>query len=326
MAKNVGFETNVEQSDPSILSPLPFENLLFSRVELRDLGLTLPIGIFSNSDRFQEFTLHPYNGDIELLLGRLVESNSDREGNVKEPIRILKEFLPHVINTIGGQPLPDLARSLSLSSQRLIEGMYFADVMTLLLAIRLQAQGSEIAMAANCPKCNTLSADNPDKGRGFHDLGSVEVKVMLDLHQKPVFELALPEPFSLFEDTITRLWVEPLKLYQLDRLLKSTTGNPGDLDQIYQMVSGIPESQTYRNVRGQVFNNSIYQALCVSRSGGVSKNKSVLYKAIGKLQAGPVMEVSMDCANPRCRWEWKQGLPWMMFRQFLYFPAEATEE
>lgn len=309
----------------STLSAIPLADLKIEEIELHDLGNTLPVGIICGDECLKDFTLNPYSADYEIALGRLVEANTDREGNLKDPVKVIKEFLPLVINTIGGQPLKDLARNLSTSTSRLIEGMYWGDVTTLFLALRLQAQGFEIAMAAKCPKCGTLAEDNPKKGRSYHDLSSVTIKVIRDLTQKPLIELTLPEGFKIFEDTITRLWLEPLKLYQFDRLLKSTSGNPKDMDQIYQMVVGIPDSEAYRNVRGQVFDESIYRALCSSPNGRVSPNKNALYKAVNKIQPGPAMWIEMDCVNPMCKNAWEQPLPWLSFREFLYFSADSDD-
>lgn len=327
-AKNSGgFEASAiaPEDNSSTLHAIPLADLKIEEIELHDLGNILPVGIICGDECLKDFTLNPYNADYELMLGRLVESNTDREGNLKDPVKVIKEFLPYVINTIGGQLLKDLAKAMSTSAPRLIEGMYWGDVTTLFLALRLQAQGFEIAMAAKCPKCGTLAEDNPQKGRSYHDLSSVKIKVIRDLKQKPLIEVPMPESFKLFEDDITRLWLEPLKLYQFDRLLKSTSGNPKDLDQIYQMVVGIPDSGVYRNVRGQVFDEGIYRALCTSSTGRVSPNKNALYKAVNKIQPGPAMWIDMDCVNPMCKNVWEQPLPWLSFREFLYFSADSND-
>jgi len=324
---SAGF-TNLEAPEEvSTSSAIPFEQLKFDEVELGDLGNSLPVGVFTpDGDRLQEFTLLPYSGNHEIALGKLIEANTGREGTMKEPMKVLREFLPHVIETIGGIPLKEVAQKFSTSPARFFEGMYLGDVTTLLLQVRLQAQGYEIAMAAECPKCGTVAKDDPDKGRPYSDLSSLKIKTIPFLPQKPVFEVTLPESFLVYGEPVTKLWLEPLKLNQLDKLLKSMSGKPKDLDQLQEMVVGLPESEAFRNNKGRFFDESLYSALCMGADGRVSPNKNALYRAIGKIVPGPKMEVPMDCINPQCRNHWEQSLPWISFREFLYFTASATDD
>ena len=328
MAKSGFAAVTTDEETPVVTeSTIPLNDLKFDDVELCDLGNKLPVGIYLKEERLTDFILKPFSGTDEVDLGKMVEANSDRDGNLKEPATVLKGFLPKVIESIGGYSIPDLAKQLQTSPQRLFEDMYLADSITLILSIRLQAQGWEIAMSGKCPECGTIATDNPDKGRLYHDLSSLEVRLIPSrFSQKPIIELTLPEPWLLYEDTITKLWLEPMKLRQLDKLLKSNSGNPKDMDQVFEMVVGIPESTDYANKKGRLFDPALYADFCTGTNGKISPNKQALYDAIAKIVPGPKMEAEMDCGNSRCRNHWTQYIPWISFREFLYFTPSAPKE
>lgn len=328
MARSSGFVAPAPAEEVETTgSAIPLDTLKFVKVELGDLGNELPVGVFlPDGQRLRDFSLQPYAGNQEIILGRLVDANTDSNGNLKDPMKVLKEFLPHVIASIGGYSVEDLAKQMSASKSEFFGRMYMGDVTTLMLAVRLQSQGWEFAMTGKCPECGTITSDDPAKGRPYHDLSTLQVKTLPTLTQKPIFELTLVESFSLYADEITRLWLEPLKLNQFDKLLKSTSGNPKDLDQIKEMVCGIPESSVLANQKGKFFDEELYSLLCQGRDGRVSKNKDLLYKAVGKMLPGPLMQAEMDCKNPRCKNHWEAGIPWISFREFLYFSASTSDD
>lgn len=327
MAKTAGFSSSPVVDEVAESQAIPLDALKFVDIELGDLGNELPVGIFlPDGTRLRDFILKPYHGDDEVILGRIIEDASDRSGNLTNPMKVLKQFLPYVVDSIGGLTIKEIAAKFATSVSEIFGRMYLGDVTTIMMKLRLQAHGFEFAMSAECPKCGTVTSDDPAKGRAFHDLSSLVIKTIPNLPQKPVFELVLPESFMLYEDEITRLWLEPLKLNQLDKLLKSTSGNPKDLDQIKEMVVGLPESSVYAKQGGKFFDQAMFAQLATGKDGRVSKSKDAVYKAIAKMQPGPKMDAEMSCSNPMCKNKWTASYPWISFREFLYFGASAPED
>lgn len=297
---------------------IPIDQLKFSKVELRTLippesDYTLPVGMFLDGERLHRFTLHEYTGEMELAIGRLIRSSPGKL------VKILKEFLPMVIKDIGGYPLKDLAaRTGAGSAPRLIEGMFLGDVLMMVLAIRHHYQGTDIAITAKCPQCGTKNEDSPAKGRPYHDLGTVEVTIVEHLKQKLVAEVTLEDGIKVFDQICKKLHLQPLRFFEIEKLAKPDNFDPEDFTMVYTMVRGIPESEEYREVRGQVIDQEMYVELLGSKA-----DKRIMQRALRKLQPGPDMAIALDCF--RCQNEWQEALSWGDLRGFLYFIADPTE-
>jgi len=316
MAKNAlatGFTT--EEPDTTDIvgieeESVRLEEIKFQEVELLNLEGNLPIGLFLDGERLNKVTLHPYSTKHDRILGQLLKGTRNRL------IPALAQFLPQVIKEIGGYPFTDIAKKMSSSPTRVIENMFLGDVLTIVLMVRQEAQGADIAMAATCPNCGTKNEDNPEKGRPYHNLESVIVKTLPNLNKKLVVEVTLEDGLDIFEDHITKILMQPLKLYHAEKIAKTDSGEPEDISMIYAMVVGIPESEAFRNAKGTVFNDDLYDQL--------SRNDlKIVRRALKVLQPGPAMSIEMDCYN--CGHEWEETLGWGRLREFLYIAPDSPE-
>ena len=312
MAQKSGFAP--EEIDSSIIDDgqipvIKYEELALEKVEAVDLGNMLPVGVFLDGERLQAFVLSPYKTKHDRILGQLLSAPKVKISQV------LGQFLPQVVETIGGFTLKEIAGKLSLSTSKLVENMPLADALTLVLAIRLGAQGPDIAMSAQCPACGAQNDDDPAKGRPYHDLSSVEVSIVKDLRTRLQVEVTLIDGIDDGSEKIKTLLMQPLRLFQVDKIATPGSGVPVDIGLLYSMVSAIPNSPTYANIRGQVFSDNLYDELTM-------KDLNLLRKVIEKLQPGPDMNADMTCSS--CGNEWKAAIGWGSLRQFLYVPAEAA--
>jgi hypothetical protein len=319
-ANAAGFaaEDVAEGNDTAVVT-IALEAFKVEKYEVQDLGNKLPIGVFhpETGERLQEFTLHPYKTKYDRQLGALLNAPKVKLGTV------LGNFLPVMLKSIGGYELEDLARATNLSPQKLVEGMYLADVLTIVLGIRLEAQGPLIGMTAQCPQCGEKNEDNPDKGIPYHDLSSVEVSVVEDLNAKPMVEVTLQDGLEIFGEMVTTVVMRPLRLFQIDEIAKPGSGNPVDINLLYAMVCALPQATHMGTIpeqlkrRGGIFGDDLYDELTM---GDLKR----LRKALDVIQPGPDMNTDMLCR--RCGHEWAASLPWAWYRDYQTFdyPQKAS--
>jgi hypothetical protein len=109
--------------------------------------------------------------------------------------------------------------------------------------------------------------------------------------------------------------MQPLRLFQVDKLSASGSGTPVDIALMYNMITGLPESDALKHTRGQVFSDALYDEL-------TKNDLATLRKAVEKIQPGPDMNAEMACIN--CGHEWKSPVPWGNLRQFLFVAPESV--
>ncbi len=303
MPKSPGFQAELEVPQGSRHEPIPLASLTITTVPLDQLGPTLPIGIFLEGDRLNTFKLKPYKGKYDRILGEVL---SRPKINLSDA---LQDFLPQILDEIGGVPIGDLAKKMSLSVSRLCSGLYLGDVLTILLAIRKAAQGSLIKMSGTCPACGTLNEDKGTPASPFHDIAGLEVKVLENLTSLPIVEVLLQDGLQIGSDTVRCIHMQPLRLHQFQTLTKPGSSAAYDIAMLYEMVTAIPESEYYREARGKIFSDELYDELTMGDLG-------ILRDAMDKLQLTPDLEAEMACRN--CGNEWEAALPWGQLRQFLF--------
>jgi len=303
MAKNSGFQPEPDVLEGSQDNAIPLSSLKITLVPLDQLGTVLPIGVFLEGEQLNSFKLKPYKTKHDRVLGEIL---SRPKVNLADA---LQDFLPQVLDEIGGIPVADLASKLSLSVSRLCSGLYLGDVLTILLAIRQAAQGNKIKMSANCPACGTFNEDKGTISSPFHDIAGLEIKVVEGLGQKPVFEVLLQDGLQVGSETIRSIHMEPLRLHQFQSLVKPGASEAYDIAMLYAMVTAIPESELYRNARGKIFSDELYDELTM-------KDLEILRDAVDKLQLTPDLQAEMTCRD--CRNAWDAALPWGQLRQFLF--------
>ncbi|MFQ3617433.1 MAG: hypothetical protein SNJ81_17355 [Cyanobacteriota bacterium] len=281
---------------------IPIDSLKVTTIPLEELGNTLPIGVFLEGDRLNSFKLRPYKTKFDRILGEIL---SRPKVNL---VDALQNFLPQILEEIGGIPIADVASKLSVSVTRLCSGLYLGDALTILLSIRQQAQGTLIKMSAACPACGTLNEDKGTPASPFHDLSGLEIKI-LEISQKPVFEVRLEDGLTIGSDLIKSILMQPLKLHQFQSLTKQGSSEAYDIAMLYEMVTAIPESEYYRNASGKIFSDELYDELTM-------RDLEILRDAVDKLQLTPDLTAEMTCRN--CGNEWDAALPWGQLRQFLF--------
>lgn len=181
-------------------------------------------------------------------------------------------------------------------------------------------------MTAQCPQCGEKNEGNPDKGVPYHHLSSVEVKVVEDLHAKPMVEVALQDGLELFGKTISTVVMRSLRLFQIDEIAKPGSGHPVAINLLYAMVCALPQATHLGTIpdqlkrRGGIFGDDLYDELTM---GDLKR----LRKALDVIQPGPDMNTEM--LYRRCGHEWKATLPWSsistMPRLMLYCKGILTK-
>lgn len=302
MARNSGFQSAGPAEPAALHEAIPIRDLKVSTVPLEQLGDTLPIGVFLEGDRLNSFKLKPYRTKFDRVLGEIL---SRPKVNL---VDALQNFLPQILEEIGGIPIADVAAKSSLSVSRLCSNLYLGDVLAILLSIRQQAQGTLIKMSATCPVCGTLNEDRGTNASPFHDLRGLEIKV-LENSQKPVFNVQLEDGLKVGDDLIKSILMQPLKLYQFQSMMKQGSSEAYDIAMLYEMITAIPESEYYRSASGRIFSDELYDDLSM-------RDLEILRDAVEKLQLVPDLTAEMTCRN--CGNEWEAALPWGQLRQFLF--------
>ena len=129
-----GTETAVAiQDSPS--DAFAIDSLITETVELKNLGNTLPLGVFYEGRRLQEFTFKPFGGTVELELSQLSKRFQKRAADIFPP------FLSKIVDTIGGVAVKDLASASDKTPTDFFASMTLADTLTILLRLRLEEFG-----------------------------------------------------------------------------------------------------------------------------------------------------------------------------------------
>jgi hypothetical protein len=296
------------------------ETFEFAEAEFSELTNTLPLGMFVDGEHLRS---------IQLVNRLTTKIELEVETIMKRHKRNLLEAAPHFlgkfIKSIGNYSLPAIQEKMGCSSiDRIFSGMYFCDVLHLILAVRTTTSGSEIFLQSKCPNCGGDNSD--DQATGGHHLDTINVKYLDRELTEPLGFLVklkdgLPDADAQDADGnfvpkySKQFILQPYKWAQARKVLggkktdKSTAHLPEDIVMLCQMVKKIPDSILYGNVRGEVFNVNLYTEITL-------KDAAILKKAIQKLQPGPEILVDIECIH--CSHEYQESLPWANIRAFLF--------
>lgn len=311
-AEAQGFQPASEIAENLSKPATLLENITTETVLLSACPHTLPIGWFdANGERQQNFTLKPFTGKEELELSSLTTRNRDKIAEV------LPIFLSRMLETIGGVPLAELAKSQSLSVQKLCENLFLADALQILLQLRLDAIGPDVQLSGQCPACQTV---NKDREGEASDLSTVEVQMVNGLTH-PVIEIVLPDGATMFEDFIKRVQIRPAKLYDLKRMAKQAKDGQAEYRVNHRIllntVVGLPESEAYgssmnsdRTAISAAGVEALYEKL-------TAKDRAYLQKSSNKISNfGPSMTIEQTCRA--CGYDdWSAEVPWRDLPSFL---------
>lgn len=254
-----------------MVESLDYNSLSLHDRELSQWGQNLPLGIFLNGDRLREYTLKPYIGHHDVLLGRLEDENRE---NPDRLIRIYSQFLPQIVETIDGWPIAEVASRLNLSPPRLFQSMYSADILSLLLNVRCRGTGPDIAIPCTCPYCGHRINHKESGDIYTHDLSSVVLRGCDTLISPPLFHVELVRSVDGIDKCY---WTPPIFKEIASELDVFSKVNILATDVLSQISDEILDRLYYRDY------NKIQQAINAS-------------------WFGPEPSIPMDC--PSCMGEW----------------------
>lgn len=279
-------------------------------VELEQLGEKLPIGVFLDDERLQDVTFAPLKTKHDRILGRLMS-----QPNAKQ-VQVICDFLPHVVEAIGGVPVDSLAKQLGyVSSSRFFQSLYLGDALTLVAMLKIRTSGDEVAMSARCPQCGYDNSDDSNGARHLHSINGLEVKTWKEnLESKPILRLELKDGISRFGELIKYMQLEPLKFYHLAKITEpGKSRNALDIEMLYATVKKI-EHSSYENVKGSVFSDELYDDL------SLRNDLPLMRKALRTIEIMPTFEGEMTCDS--CGNEYKAAIAWADLRNFLFVTPE----
>ena len=291
------------------------ENLKLRKLTLSDTPYTMPIGIFSPSgERFQGYTLRSYDGACERALSRLCAKKQNRTAE------ILVDFLPVILESVDGRKLSELALLHEISVRDLIQNMYLADAIHILLQLRIDEYDKSVRLSAKCPNCGTPHMDAEDEPS---DLTTVEVNWVKDLIT-PLIEVTLKSPVTFYagtdeEEIVSTVNVRPIRIRDLERLNKVQKGEDVLSLQHRILFSTLvgsakntgDEYQNPKRTLSILAVESLYDRLSV-------KDRTTLMKAVAKIgQIGPEVQTDVQCENPVCGNKFSASIPWQDLGSFL---------
>lgn len=273
----------------------------YKDIALSDLGQILPIGIFINDKKINDYALTAYNVNHDISLGRLEDENKEHEDKIN---RVFSAFLPTIISDIGGYTINDLAKKLDTSPNLLIREMYLADVMTLILTMRMRSHGSLIALSGTCPCHRQKKIKGGEDGAGFHDLKSIMIRCWTGA-RSPRFTVSLEEPVTWNNQIINEIVLRPPKFRNILSL------SDEDIAVEHRLLFTCSTPQVNEDFFYLLSADDIF----------------ALEAATKQLYFGPDREIEMDCdyINPvtsaECGFSWKQPLDHGSYEAFYCYLA-----
>lgn len=260
----------------------------------------LPIGVTLNGERLTEFALHPYTTEYEFSLCRLFPQEAD---NTPQLGKVANRLLPSIVEHIGGYSPKELATALGVPPLRLFDSMFAADVLTIVLNVRLESSGVDVGFVNTCPSCGTENDDDPRKGRPYHDLSALDIRCV---EGEVGAEVSLRSPVTLNNQTVSSLHLSPLTFAQFQQL-ENCPDSLLDIELLKRMV--VEEGFDYRQVRDL-------------------RDRQKLINAARELfNIGPDMEMTVAMLCYKCRFEWESRMaPSQAYSFYFNLLRPAQEE
>lgn len=121
---------------------------------------------------------------------RLGELEDQFEGDPDFHELVFSEFLPEVILNFEGYPVGQVAKELGVPITRLFREMYLADVVHILLCLRIKSYGNELRLGGPCICDRRIQLGTPDDPP--HELDSLQVRVY-EGDEPPMFTVELSD-------------------------------------------------------------------------------------------------------------------------------------
>lgn len=140
-----------------------------------------------NGRRLRRFTIARYTGYQEVRLGELEDQ---LEGDRDYQELLLSEFLPEVILTFEGYPVAQVADQMGMPVTHLFRQMYIADIVHLILCIRIRAYGNDLRLGGHCICDRKVQLGQPNDPP--HQIDSIQVR-SYELNTPPRFTVVLSD-------------------------------------------------------------------------------------------------------------------------------------
>jgi hypothetical protein len=333
-------------SSGKLANAIPVKEVRSSTVKYGDFTPsnlpTLPFGLYYQptddepTERLRDYTLveNLDTGAYSGLISRMMEK---QRPSFERIVKIASEFLARAVTHFGKYPIAEIAKKMSVTPEILIQRMYREDVVTLIFACRLKVVGSScdfqgdikpeqqprtpfdyaIDTECGCEDAKRIKYD--PRETGDYSLRLVEIKLYeTDSIAKPVFEITLPRGFSDGGKTkITKLFVEPLKWFQLGKVVSKEQEGSDDFKIMQEMIVAVPESEIYgQSKTSNPFCKELYNAMSIADIKAVGMGIKNL------LDIGPGQTFQIFCYH--CQKNVQHQIPWPSLAQFIYSTDELT--
>jgi hypothetical protein len=342
-ASAVASDVSDISGNPKIAGAIAIKDIIVETVEYGDYSPSslpeLPFGLYyqpTDSAPTERLRSYTFAKDIDKgSYSRLLSQLQEKKRLAPERIVVIaSNFFAKAIEKIGSYSLTDIAKRYGTTPSVVIERLYMADVITLIFAARLAVVGS------NAGYSEDLEPDDlprtpfdyaVDTTCGCDDAKQVKIdprkseecslrKIEIKLYQnpsKPVFEVPLPRGFSDGDSTIRKVYMEPLKWFQLAAVMSKEGDSASDLRLLMAMIIAVPESKIYGvSKNAHPFCKELYDPM-------TKADISALRTAMGKLQFGPKTQQKISCYF--CDKDFEAQLPWVVMAYFIYSSDEITE-
>jgi hypothetical protein len=266
---------------------------------IKDYLGKLSVGFWVNGRHLKKFRLHPYTTEHEFLLLEFYsqEENFDFE-------EMCCTFIPQIVESVEGFSFKEIAESQGLSSYRLVQEMFFGDVLLILLNIRFSTGGLKVAFGDICPACGTENKDNPDLDI-YHSLEAIDITSF----EKNIRSLSIQLVDGIYlSETITfTVQMNPLGFSQF---LNEYAEYPYVLQFRIPVISLSAKDEQGNTVSGY----PVFELIRTVRDRNV-----VLGAAKEYLKLGPEMEMPVEMFCQKCDYEWQS---WMTYQSMLSFYKE----
>lgn len=308
--------TQATAHEPKAYAASEVDSLKFEEVEIIALDNELPFGVFAEGERLRSFEMVPFDGALEIKLSRIAQQHKSK------PQVVLPKLLKLVVSTIGGMPVPDVAKLIGVNSEKLFERMALGDALFMLMKLRLHDFGNYIQISGRCPNCGEMNKDGDDEAT---DISTAEVKVPLECTE--YFRYTLKDECKVFDDIATEVILRPLRVYDLKRFEKARKeGNELAIqhEMLMLTVVDIPGCEAWSNSMSadrtgisKAAVEDFYTKLSARDRAGIKK-ASV---DIGEI--GPRMAMEMTCRFCKAE-DWLAEVPWQDTASFLSFVSEPS--
>lgn len=312
------------------------EKLSYEKKRVRDIiedqgSLKLPLGVFmpveegGEIQRLVDFEINP-----DVAFGKYSALLSSWESSMKNAgtsVTAIANFLAGkakgksksanlapVVSSVGGIEISQIVKLHGNSLTHFFENMYLADIITILLGIRIAVTGDEWHdYAVSYRKCPVPGCEQTNVGE-ILDISDIEITSYGHLDKPPLFHLELKKGFKDGvggATPIKHLFLQPQKFGQLHIYDGQTIDERTLLE---AMIVAMPESQLLADKR-KPFSGDHYDNCH-------NTDIQVMTQALQYVQPGPTMNLSMQCACARDE-EIEHSINWIRdLRSFLYLSSD----